>query len=113
MHIAAASLVLFYLWGGMEYLLWVGCVRAVVVLHFTFSVNSLTHRFGYRSYKTADSSTNNWLVALFAFGEGWHNNHHRFPRSAKMGLKRWEIDVSFYWIKILEKLHLASSVKVA
>lgn len=105
------SLVGLYLWGGLPYLLWAGCFRIVWVMHITWTVNSLGHRFGYRSYDTADKSTNNWLVAALAFGEGWHNNHHRFPDSARQGLLPWEIDLSWHWIRFLRFLGLAWNVR--
>ena len=105
------SLLFFYLAGGLPLLLWAGCLRTVVVLHFTWTVNSLAHRFGYRTYDTKDWSRNNWLVALFTWGEGWHNNHHAFPYSARQGLAWWEFDASWLWIRALELLGLATNVR--
>ena len=89
---------------------WAVAVRTVFVLHGTWSVNSLAHMFGYQNYKTRDKSTNNWLVALIAHGEGWHNNHHADPRSAAHGHRWWEFDMSFWVIRILEAVGLASDV---
>jgi fatty-acid desaturase len=89
---------------------WAVAVRTVFVLHGTWSVNSLTHMFGYRNYETRDQSTNNWLVALIAHGEGWHNNHHADPRSAAHGHRWWEFDMSWLVIRILEAVGLASNV---
>ncbi len=67
-----------------------GHVRSLVgVLHVTWLVNSASHMFGYRNYETTDDSRNNWLVAILAYGEGWHNNHHAYPRMAKHGHKWW------------------------
>ena len=63
-------------------------VRTVYVWHITWAVNSVTHRWGYRNYETREDSTNNWLFALLTNGEGWHNNHHADPRSARHG-HRW------------------------
>jgi stearoyl-CoA desaturase (delta-9 desaturase) len=101
-------------WAGYQYglslLVWGVIVRTVVVWHITWSVNSLTHLFGYRSYDSDEHSTNNWLVAILSVGEGWHNNHHHDPASASNQHRWWELDLSFYEIKLLEKLGLASKV---
>ncbi len=107
-----ASLVLFYLWGGLPYLLWIGFTRTTLMMHFTWSVNSIAHRFGYRNYDTNDSSTNSFWVALFSFGEGWHNNHHKYPSSARHGLKPSEIDITWLWIKFLSATGLAWNVRL-
>jgi stearoyl-CoA desaturase (delta-9 desaturase) len=72
--------------GGWTGLLWGGFVRIFLVQHVTFSVNSICHIFGKREFATNDQSHNEWIVGLLAFGEGWHNNHHAFPRSAFHGL---------------------------
>ena len=95
---------------GLSLLVWGVIVRTVAVWHITWSVNSLTHLFGYRSYQTKDNSRNNWLVALLAVGEGWHNNHHHDPASATVQHRWWEIDPTYYGIKLLEKLGLATEV---
>ena len=89
---------------------WGVAVRTVFVLHGTWSVNSLAHIYGYRNYETRDQSTNNWLVALIAHGEGWHNNHHADPRSAAHGHRWWEFDMSWWVIRIFEGLGIASNV---
>jgi len=89
---------------------WAVAVRTVFVLHGTWSVNSLAHMFGYQNYKTRDDSTNNWLVALIAHGEGWHNNHHADPRSAAHGHRWWEFDMSYWVILMLEAVGLAKDV---
>jgi stearoyl-CoA desaturase (delta-9 desaturase) len=96
--------------GGWTGLLWGGFVRIFLVHHFTFSVNSICHTFGKREFETNDRSRNQWLVALLAFGEGWHNNHHAFPRSAFHGLHWWQLDFSGYVIWMLERLGLAHEV---
>jgi stearoyl-CoA desaturase (delta-9 desaturase) len=96
--------------GGWTGLLWGGFVRIFLVHHFTFSVNSICHTFGKREFETNDRSRNQWLVALLAFGEGWHNNHHAFPRSAFHGLHWWQLDLSGYVIWMLERLGLAHEV---
>jgi len=97
---------------GVEGLLWGGLVRIFLYQHATFSVNSICHMFGRRDYRSRDESRNNWLVALLVFGEGWHNNHHAFPASARHGLHRFQIDLSWLVIRGLEKLRLVWNVKV-
>jgi stearoyl-CoA desaturase (delta-9 desaturase) len=86
-------------------------VRVTIALHFTWLVNSATHMWGRRRFETEDDSTNNWWVALLTFGEGWHNNHHAHPRSARHGLNWYEIDVNWWGIRSLEFLGLAKSIK--
>jgi stearoyl-CoA desaturase (delta-9 desaturase) len=95
---------------GTSLLIWGVFVRTVVVWHITWSVNSAAHLWGYQSYETGEQSRNNWLVALISNGEGWHNNHHADPRSARHGHSRWEIDVVFATIWVLERLRLAADV---
>lgn len=95
---------------GLSMLVWGVIVRTVVVWHITWSVNSLTHLMGYRNYETGEHSTNNWLVAILTVGEGWHNNHHHDPASASNQHRWWEIDISYYEIKLLEWLGLAQRV---
>jgi stearoyl-CoA desaturase (delta-9 desaturase) len=91
-------------------LLWGGAVRMLVLHHVTYSINSLCHFFGRRSYETNDESRNLFWLALPSFGESWHNNHHAFPTSAEHGLRSWQIDLSAGVIRILEKLGLAWDV---
>lgn len=98
--------------GGLPWLLWGIFLRVVVGLHFTWLVNSATHLWGSRRFETPDDSRNSWWVALLAFGEGWHNNHHAHPTSARHGLGKYEFDVSWIQIKLLERLGLAWDVKV-
>jgi len=98
--------------GGLTGMVWGGLVRIFLFHHMTWSVNSVCHTFGRRSFETADESRNNWLVALPTFGEGWHNNHHAFPGSAIHGLGRRQVDVSWWTIRALERLGLAWDVKV-
>jgi stearoyl-CoA desaturase (Delta-9 desaturase) len=90
--------------------LWGGLVRMFLTHHVTWSVNSVCHTFGRRAFETTDRSRNEWIVGLLAFGEGWHNNHHAFPRSAFHGLHWWQLDVSSYVIWTLERLGLARDV---
>ena len=95
---------------GLSWLVWGVIVRTVVVWHITWAVNSLTHLLGYRNYESDEHSRNNWLVAVLTVGEGWHNNHHHDPASASNQHRWWELDISYYEIKLLEWLGLASKV---
>ena len=96
---------------ALSLMVWGVFVRIVAVWHITWSVNSVSHVFGYQNYKdTHDHSKNNWLVALIAVGEGWHNNHHADPASASNQHKWWELDVTYWNIKLLEKMGLATRV---
>lgn len=103
-----------FLFGGWPLawtaLLWGGLVRLFLTHHVTWSVNSVCHTFGKRAFETPDRSRNEWVIGLLAFGEGWHNNHHAFPRSAFHGLRWWQLDVSGYLIWTLERLGLAAEV---
>lgn len=85
-------------------------LSTVLAFHATFCVNSLCHMFGTRRYDTSDDSRNNWFVAIVMLGGGWHNNHHRCPRSARQGLLWWEIDVTYYVLRILAYCHLVWDV---
>ena len=98
--------------GGLPWLLWGVFLRVTVGLHCTWLVNSATHLWGTRRFETTDDSKNNWWVALVTFGEGWHNNHHALPRSAKHGLGRGELDISWLQIKLMSKLGLAWDLQV-
>jgi stearoyl-CoA desaturase (delta-9 desaturase) len=91
--------------------LWGGLVRLFFVYHATWSVNSVCHVFGSREYNCADHSTNNLAVAIVALGEGWHNNHHAFPTSARHGLKWWQFDSTWLLISTLKTLRLAWNVR--
>jgi len=99
--------------GGVPYVLWGIFFRTTAGLHATWLVNSATHLWGSRRFRTRDDSTNNWWVALLTFGEGWHNNHHAHPASARHGLAWYELDLNWLGIRALEKLGLAWDVKVA
>jgi stearoyl-CoA desaturase (delta-9 desaturase) len=94
-------------------LLWGAFMRVTVGLHSTWLVNSATHMWGTRRFETRDGSRNNWWVALVSGGEGWHNNHHAHPVSAKHGLKWYEIDPNYYGIWLLSKLGLARKIRIA
>eukprot|EP00243_Klebsormidium_subtile_P003004 TRINITY_DN16136_c0_g1_i1.p1 TRINITY_DN16136_c0_g1~~TRINITY_DN16136_c0_g1_i1.p1 ORF type:complete len:401 (+),score=72.44 TRINITY_DN16136_c0_g1_i1:220-1422(+) len=111
LHPLAAAVALFAL-GGLPYLVWGMAVRVVWVYHITWFVNSASHVWGSQSWNTGDLSRNNWWVALLAFGEGWHNNHHAFEYSARHGLEWWQFDPTWYIILAMEKLGLATKVKL-
>lgn len=95
---------------GLSWVVWGVFVRTVMVWHVTWAVNSLSHWSGYRNYETRDDSRNNWLVALAAHGEGWHNNHHAEPRAASHGHRRWEFDLTWIVIRALERIGLVDNV---
>ncbi|HEY1497363.1 MAG TPA: fatty acid desaturase [Candidatus Solibacter sp.] len=99
--------------GGLPFLLWGVFFRVTVGLHATWMVNSLTHLWGARRFDTRDDSRNNWFVAALSFGEGWHNNHHAHPTSARHGLAWYEVDISWMTIRLLQALGFAKAVKVA
>jgi stearoyl-CoA desaturase (delta-9 desaturase) len=92
---------------GLSWLLWGVVVRTVVVWHITWSVNSFSHRWGYRNYDTADDSRNNWLVGLVSSGDGWHNNHHAQPRCVAHGRRWWELDLAYLTVCLWELVGLA------
>jgi stearoyl-CoA desaturase (delta-9 desaturase) len=96
---------------GLEAMVWGGLFRIFLYQHATFSVNSICHMFGRKDYRSRDEARNNWLVALLVFGEGWHNNHHAFPVSARHGLHRFQLDVSWWVIRTLERARLVWNVK--
>ncbi|HWB21081.1 MAG TPA: fatty acid desaturase [Phycisphaerales bacterium] len=95
---------------GLSLMVWGAIVRTVTVWHITWTVNSLTHMFGYRNYNTDEASRNNWFVALISSGEGWHNNHHADPAAANNSRRWWEIDLIYGVIWLLEKFGLAWDV---
>ncbi len=103
-----------YLAGGWylatSMIVWGMFLRLALVLHSTWFVNSASHIWGYRNYETTDESRNNWWVAIITYGEGWHNNHHAYPRMARHGHRWWEVDVTFLTIRLMEKLGLAWDV---
>ena len=91
---------------GLQLLVWGFVISTVVLYHMTFTVNSLAHVWGNRRFNTSDQSRNNSLIALLTLGEGWHNNHHHFPSAARQGFYWWEIDLTYYGLKILSALGL-------
>jgi fatty-acid desaturase len=100
-------------YGGFAMVLWGVCLRVTLGLHATWLVNSATHMWGGRRFETTDDSTNNWWVALLTFGEGWHNNHHAHPVSARHGLAWYELDMTYIQLWILEKLGVIQDLQVA
>ncbi len=95
---------------ALSWLVWAVCVRTVFVYHATWLVNSASHTWGYRNYDTSDGSKNLWWVGLLAFGEGWHNNHHAHQRSAAHGLRWFELDLTYWTIRLLRLVGLARQV---
>ena len=85
----------------MHGLVWGFFVSTVLVWHGSFSINSLSHLFGSKRYATGDESRNNWFLALLTTGEGWHNNHHHYQSSANQGFRWWEIDVTYYLLRLM------------
>ncbi|MCP5265354.1 MAG: acyl-CoA desaturase [Burkholderiaceae bacterium] len=96
---------------GAQLVVWGFCVSTVALYHATFSINSLAHRYGRRRYATRDASRNNAWLALLTFGEGWHNNHHHYPASARQGFYWWEIDLSWYGLKALAALGIIRELR--
>ncbi|MGH8124384.1 MAG: acyl-CoA desaturase [Rhodanobacteraceae bacterium] len=91
---------------GAQMLVWGFFVSTVVLFHVAVTINSLAHRFGSRRFDTKDNSRNNAVLALLTFGEGWHNNHHFFPGSARQGFRWWEVDFTWYGLKLMAWLGL-------
>jgi len=102
--------ILLFVLGGWTMVLSAIFLRTVIGWHFTWLVNSATHLWGSRRFETGDDSRNNGLIAMITFGEGWHNNHHAYPRSARHGLTWKEIDFNWMQLAVLEKLGLAKNV---
>lgn len=98
--------------GALLGFLWGGLARVFLVHHLTWSINSVCHLWGTRPFESKDESRNNFLLGVLAFGEGWHNNHHAFPGSARHGLRWWELDISYLVIELLKLLGLAWRVRV-
>lgn len=98
--------------GALSGLLWGGLVRIFLVHHLTFSINSICHIWGRRRFEGHDQSRNNFICGVLALGEGWHNNHHAFPSSARHGLAWWEIDLSYIVIRLMTMVGLAWQLRV-
>ncbi len=101
-----------FAFGGWTMVVWGVFARVVFGWHTTWFVNSLSHLYGKRPHETGDLSTNNWFVALLTFGEGWHNNHHMSPTSARHGLRWYQFDMNWIAIRVFEKLGWATNIKV-
>lgn len=95
---------------GLSLFIWGFCLRVVLVWHATWLVNSATHMWGYQNYESGDNSRNTWWVALITFGEGWHNNHHADQTSAAHGHRWFEFDMTYVFIRMLERMGLAWDV---
>lgn len=89
-----------------QMMIWGFVISTLMLYHVTFTINSLAHAVGRRRFNTPDNSRNNWLLALLTFGEGWHNNHHHYPASVRQGFVWWEIDISYYLLRLLAALGL-------
>ena len=96
---------------GPQLLVWGFFVSTVVLFHATVTINSLAHRFGSRRFATTDDSRNNLWLALLTFGEGWHNNHHFYSSSARQGFRWWEIDLTWYGLRLMALLGLVRDLK--
>jgi fatty-acid desaturase len=99
-----------YMLGGWSFIIWGMCLRAVLLWHSTWFINSVTHMWGYRTFETNDNSRNLWWAAIVTYGEGWHNNHHAYPHVAKAGWRWWELDVTWWAIQVLRTFGLATKV---
>jgi len=97
--------------GPMQMLVWGFCISTVLVYHATYCINSLAHRWGRRRFETPDKSRNSLILALMTLGEGWHNNHHRFPACARQGFRWWEIDISYYLLRALAALRIIRGLR--
>jgi stearoyl-CoA desaturase (Delta-9 desaturase) len=97
--------------GGWPAFIWGFCISTVITWHITFSINSLTHMFGRRRYRTKDDSRNSLILALLTLGEGWHNNHHYYKASTRQGFYWWEIDLTYYTLRLLAALGVVWDLK--
>ncbi len=98
--------------GFFSGIIWGGLVRICLLQHVTWCINSVCHVWGARPFRSADESTNNWLFAILALGEGWHNNHHAFPTSARHGLRWWQFDSSYLMIRGMKALGLVWNLRM-
>ena len=94
-----------------QMVVWGFCISTIALFHTTVTINSVSHVIGKRRFATKDDSRNNFFLALLTLGEGWHNNHHHYPATARQGFMWWEIDVTYYFIKLMEKLGIIWDVK--
>jgi stearoyl-CoA desaturase (Delta-9 desaturase) len=100
-----------FLIGGLPWLIWGFCLPTMTLAHATFAINTVNHMFGSRRFDTIDESRNNPFTAVFAVGEGWHNNHHRYQGAARNGFYWWEFDPTWYVIRLMQMLGLVWDVK--
>ncbi len=100
------------LWGAFTAFIWGSLVRVFLLHHVTWSINSICHFYGKEQYRARDESRNVWPMSAISFGEAWHNNHHAFPWSARLGLRGWQIDPGWYAIRLLKAVRLVGRVKV-
>jgi len=112
-HVVPPAVLAVVLWliGGWGLFLWGFCLSTVLLWHGTFTINSLSHIFGKRRFPTTDTSKNNWLLALVTLGEGWHNNHHYYMASARQGFYWWEVDLTYYTLKILSWFRIVRDLR--
>uniref|UniRef100_A0A7S1M2U5 Fatty acid desaturase domain-containing protein n=1 Tax=Alexandrium catenella TaxID=2925 RepID=A0A7S1M2U5_ALECA len=111
LHAIALPVAGLYAFGGLPFLMWGFFFRVAWVWHVTWAVNSVSHVWGFKDWNTACNSMNNWVVGIFAFGEGWHNNHHAFETSCRHGLKWWQVDFTWYTVKLLSFMGLATDLQ--
>ena len=96
---------------GLQLFIWGFCISSIFVFHVTFTINSLLHVVGKRSYPTDDTSRNNFILALLTFGEGWHNNHHFYPACARQGFKWWQVDLTYYLLRMLQSIRVIKNLR--
>lgn len=96
---------------GLQIVVWGGVISTVLLYHCTFMINSIAHLRGTQPYDTGDESRNNWWLAILTLGEGWHNNHHFYPNSARQGFHWWQIDISYYILRALQAVGLIHDLR--
>lgn len=96
---------------GSQMVIWGFCISTIALFHTTVTINSVSHVFGKKRFKTQDNSRNNIFLALLTLGEGWHNNHHHYPATARQGFMWWEIDITYYLLKLMEKIGIIWNVR--
>ena len=96
---------------GLQFIAYGFFLSTVAVYHVTFSINSVAHKFGNKRYSTKDDSVNNWFLAILSGGEGWHNNHHRYAVCTRQGFKWWEVDLTYYILRVLQKLKIVWDIR--
>jgi stearoyl-CoA desaturase (delta-9 desaturase) len=107
--VALAALLLIV--GGLQAFVWGFMVSTVLLFHGTFTINSVAHLWGSRRFDTADDSRNNFALAIITLGEGWHNNHHKFMYACQQGIRWWEVDVTYYALRLLKSLGVARDLR--